>query len=136
MNNYHVIAIDINGLLLEINNKFNTYKDLLQYLHNHWKQLKDQKLYTVEYQDDVAISGTFYKYNLDSFYSCEDGIYYSEQFDEIDQGLGIKEIGTIYLVNNDLVPKNLDTENVELEIEKYINKFYTNSTPEKPSWLI
>lgn len=136
MNNYHVIAIDINGLLLEINNKFVEYQDVLQYLHNHWKELKDQKLYTIEYQDDVAINGTIYKYNLDSFYSCEDGIYYSEQFNEIDQGLGIKEIGTIYLVNTDLVPDDMDTETIELEIEKYINQFYTNSNSPKPNWLI
>ena len=61
---------------------------------------------------------------------------HKEHYDEIDQGQGLKEIGSTYLVNIDLLPLPLknDGELVELAIEKWFNSM-DNSVP-KPIWLI
>lgn len=134
----HVIALDLNGHLVEIKGSFETYIDAIKYLHNWYNSYKDLNVYIIHYTDEIADGGSRYQFNMSTYYSCEDGIYYEEHYDEIDQGQGLKEIGSTYLVNNDLLPQDLkdDGELVEITIEKWINEHYTNSNPPKPIWLI
>lgn len=138
----HVIALDLNGHLVEIKGSFETYIDAIKYLHKWYKSYRDLNIYIIHYEDDKADGGTRYKYNLDTYYSCEDGVYYEEHYDEIDQDQGVKEIGSTYLVNIDLLPQDLkdDGELVELAIEKWIDSHLyspkVNPATLKPIWLI
>ena len=86
--------------------------------------------------------GSPYKFNMSTYYSCEDGVYYEEHYDEIDGGLGVKEIGSVLLVNNDLLPSEMkeDGELVEKALEDWVNSHLTNPKVNpatvKPNWLI
>ena len=132
----YVIALDLQGLLVELRNNFDSYTKARQYLHDNYKSFKDLKPYIIEYDGDRAIYGSPYKFNVSTYYACEDGIYHKEHYDEIDQGQGLKEIGSTYLVNIDLLPLPLknDGELVELAINKWFNSM-DNSIP-KPIWLL
>lgn len=134
----HVIALNLNGHLVETKGSFETYLDAIKYLHKWYNSYKDLDIYIVHYTDEIAEGGTHYKFNIDIYYSCEDGVYYKEHYDEIDGGLGTKEIGSTYLVNNDLLPQDLkdDGELIEIAIEKWVNSHLNNSAPPKPMWLI
>ena len=73
---------------------------------------------------------------MDTYYACEDGVYTKEAYDEIDEGLGIKEIGATYLVNIDLLPEEFkdNPSQVSLAIERWIYNFKFKNT--KPNWLV
>ena len=59
-----------------------------------------------------------------------------------ERGLGVKEIGSVLLVNNDLLPSETkeDGELVEKALENWINSHLTNPKVNpatvKPNWLI
>lgn len=135
----YVIALDLKGHLVELTGSFPTYQDILEYLHKWYNSFNELTIYIIDYANGLnndPIDGGLYKYNMDIYYACEDGIYHKEQYEEIDAGLGVKEIGNTYLVNIDLLPLSLknDGELVELAIEKWFNSM-NNSIP-KPIWLI
>ena len=138
----YVIALDLQGLLVELRNNFDSYTKARQYLHDNYKSFKDLKPYIIEYDGDRAIYGSPYKFNVSTYYSCEDGVYYEEHYDEIDGGLGVKEIGSVLLVNNDLLPflMKKDGELVEKALEDWVNSHLTNPKVNpatvKPNWLI
>lgn len=137
----HVIALNLNGHLVEIKGSFESYIDAIKYLHKWYKSYRDLDVYIIHYSeglDEDPTYGSPYRFNMDIYYSCEDGVYYEASYHELDQGLGLKEIGKTYLVNYDLLPQNLkeDNELVELAIEKWINSHYELSNPPKPIWLI
>ena len=138
----YVIALDLQGLLVELRNNFDSYTKARQYLHDNYKSFKDLKPYIIEYDGDHAIYGFPYKFNVSTYYSCEDGVYYEEHYDEIDGGLGVKEIGSVLLVNNDLLPSGMqeDGELVEKALEDWVNSHLTNPKVNpatvKPNWLI
>lgn len=135
---FYKLAIDLKGHLVEIEGKWDTRKEILHYLHTWYNSYKDLNTYIIEYENlgEDPVYGEKYIYNLDKYYACEDGVYYEEHYNEIDQGTGTKEIGNTYLVNIDLLPLSLknDGELVELAIEKWFNSM-NNSIP-KPIWLI
>lgn len=140
-----VLALDLSGHLVEIQGSFESYIDLIKYLHKWYKSYKDLSLYVVCYDNGInndPTGGNKYEFNMDTYYSCEDGVYYEEHYDEIDQGQGVKEIGARFLVNNDLLPQDLqeDGELVEIAIEKWINSHLSspkvNPATVKPIWLI
>ena len=138
----YVIALDLQGLLVELRNNFDSYTKARQYLHKHYKSFKELKPYIIEYDGDRTIYGSPYKFNVSTYYSCEDGVYYEEHYDEIDGGLGVKEIGSVLLVNNDLLPSEMkeDGELVEKALENWVNSHLTNPKVNpatvKPNWLI
>ena len=80
----YVIALDLQGLLVELRNNFDSYTKARQYLHDNYKSFKDLKPYIIEYDGDRAIYGSPYKFNVSTYYSCEDGVYHEEHYDEID----------------------------------------------------
>ena len=138
-----VLALDLSGHLVEIQGSFESYIDLIKYLHKWYKSYKDLSLYVVCYDNGInndPTGGNKYEFNMDTYYSCEDGVYYEEHYDEI--GQGVKEIGSRFLVNNDLLPQDLqeDGELVEIAIEKWINSHLSspkvNPATVKPIWLI
>ena len=135
----YVIALDLKGHLVELSGSFPTHQAVLEYLHQYYNSYNELTVYIMDYAnglDEDPIGGGIYDYNMDTYYACEDGIYHKEHYDEIDQGQGLKEIGSTYLVNIDLLPLPLknDGELVELAIEKWFNSM-DNSVP-KPIWLI
>ncbi len=140
----YTLALDLNGHLVEIKETFESKLELLKYLHKHYKSYKDLELYIIEYEDKEKLKnnipeiGYHYTYNIDTYYSCEDGVYYEEHYHEIDQDTGTKEIGEVLLVNRDLLSQDLkdDGELIELAIKKWINCHYESSKSSKPIWLI
>ena len=139
----YVIALALpGGLLAELRGYHDSYRETLQYLHKHYKSFKDSEVYIIHYDGDHADYGSPYKFNVSTYYSCEDGVYYEEHYDEIDGGLGVKEIGSVLLVNNDLLPSEMqeDGELVEKALEDWVNSHLTNPKVNpatvKPNWLI
>lgn len=135
----YVLALDLKGHLVELNGIFPTHQAVLEYLNNHYKSYNELTVYIMDYAnglDEDPIGGGVYTYNMDTYYACEDGIYHKDQYEEIDGGLGIKEIGSTWLVNNDLLPLPLknDGELVELAIENWFNSM--DNSISKPIWLI
>lgn len=135
----YIIALDLKGHLVELRHDFATLEEVIQYLHKHYKSFNELELYIIYYTNGLEYDptyGTPYKYNMDTYYVCEDGVYYEEHYHEIDQGQGVKEIGSTYLVNTDLLPQDLkdDGELVEIAIEKWFNSM--DSKNNKPNWLI
>lgn len=136
----YVIALDLKGHLVELNGSFDTEIEAIKYLHKWYESFKDLKLYIIEYGNGIENDptyGTPYQFNMSIYYSCEDGVYYEEHYNELDNGLGLKEIGESFLVNNDLLPSEMkeDNELVEKAIESWINS-YLNNHKTKPEWLI
>lgn len=134
----YVIALDFQGHLVELRTDFDSYTELRQYLHDHYEAFKDLKIYIIEYDGDKATYGSPYKFNISTYYSCESGVYHKEHYEELDEGKGVIEIGSTYLVNNDLLTTDLkdDDELVEIAIEKWLSRHYKDARPLKPSWLI
>ena len=68
------------------------------------------------------------------YYICEAGVYSQEQYKELDEGLGLIEIGQTVEVDTNLLPDHLkeDDELVCEEIDKWFNSF---GDVEKPLWL-
>ena len=138
---FYKIALDLKGHLVELEGFFNTSEEVISYLGHWYNSYKDLNVYIMEYinkEDLNPVYGSPYKFNISIYYYCEDGVYHEEQYHELDQGLGIKEIGSTYLVNNDLLPLDLreDGELIESAIENWIDLFYKEPKPEKPIWLI
>lgn len=134
----HVIALNLKGHLVELKGFFETYIDTIEYLHKWYNSYKDLDVYIIHYTTFLmADGGTHYKFNMDTYYSCESGVYSKEYYEELDEGRGAIEIGTTYLVNIDLLPQELkeDSKLVEIAIEKWINSHLTSSSI-KPIWLI
>lgn len=133
----HIIAYSLpSGFLLEGRNKFDTINEAKVYLDTYWKQLTNTSVFIMNLDDnDQVVFCTEHKFNIHKYYSCEDGVYFEEHYEDLDQGQGIKEIGTTYLVNITLVPDHMDGEMIEEAIEAWINRHYILTNPEKPIWL-
>lgn len=72
-------------------------------------------------------------HQLIKFYATESGVMSEMQYDELDEGYGLIELGLTYLVNFSQLPDELkvDDDYIADEIERFI---YTNT--DKPDWLI
>ena len=57
----YVIALDLQGLLVELRKNFDSYTKARQYLHDNYKSFKDLKPYIIEYDGDHAIYGEWDK---------------------------------------------------------------------------
>ena len=128
-------------------NGYNTIEEVKQGIEKHYQEFKnkfsDVEIYLeLKSMKELVLNGEYLYPNIilpliDIYYSCEDGVYYEETFNELDEGLGLKEIGQTYYVDTDLLPDDLQNDNelVEKAIEQWLDKHYVAIQP-KLEWLL
>ena len=71
--------------------------------------------------------------DIQQYMVCESGIYSQDQYNDLDEGRGVLEIGQIIYVDVEIVPEDLmeDDETLVKHIHDYLH-----GKIEKPLWIV